>query len=196
MELLSQGTSDLSVGQVWTIMVDALSEPVVTITLPNATTVTPDVQTFYDSFDQAFYAIEYIPLVAGRFTASIAATDEGALVAQAFVLAAVGTPPTGAQLGAWMGGAGAHSYTEEDLDDAMAVALAAQRRVCRVPASYPADLAWAALRRGARTLYMKRQLTEQPRSEGADFDLPATFPPGRDQGIRELESSWRKLPIG
>lgn len=196
MELLTGTTADLSVGQAWRISVSADSAPTVTITLPNATTATPDVETLYDVFDQAYYSAVYFPLVPGRFTAAVTATDEGTLAAQAFALAAVGTPPTGAQLGAWLGGDAAHSYSPEDLDDAMAVALATQRRVCRVPASYPADLAWAALRRGARTLYMKRQLTEQPRSEGADFDLPATFPPGRDQGIRELEASWRKLPIG
>lgn len=196
MNIAGQPTVTLAVGQAWNIVVDGVSAaPVVTITLPDLTTVTPDVEIDSD-YVVTTYAVQYVPLLPGRYVAAVAEAGGGTDQVQAYVVNATGEPPTKDQLDAWLGGAGAHSWSDDDLAQALGVALTQQRRVCRVPVAYPDDLFWAALRRAARHLYMKRQLTDQPRSEGGDFDLPAAYPPGRDQGIRELEAPYRKLVIG
>lgn len=167
-------------------------EPVVTVTLPNASTVLPEVDAltgYYGTYD-----VIYTPLVTGRFTARAVATD-AAVDLLAVVTPAAGTPPTVADLDTWLGGAGEHSWSDEDMADALAAETAAQMRVCRVPAYFPPDLGEALLRRSARLLAMRRQLTAEPRSEG-DVDLPSILPGTLDIEVRRLEKPWRRRPIG
>jgi hypothetical protein len=59
----------------------------------------------------------------------------------------------------------------------------------------PEDLREAAHRRAGRYLYLRRQMSAQPRDDG-DYDSPPLLPPGRDFETRALESPFRRLGIG
>lgn len=99
-------------------------------------------------------------------------------------------------LDAYLGGAGKHSWSDDELQEAIDIEAAAQRRVCRIPAGGDApDLKAALLRRGARFLDMKRQQTEGG-GDSNDFEPPARIPLGRDQEIRRYEAPWRKVVAG
>ncbi len=191
---------DLAMGQVWTIKVQASELPSLTIILPDGSTLTPAIEF---SAEYAYPDPTYVATVpaqaAGRHIALVQQPldpAQSALIFQAWaneILPNAGLP-TAADLDAYLG-TGQHSWPTEDLQEALDAEAAAQRRVCRVPAAYPPDLREALLRRAARNLEMRRQMTEQPRTDG-DFGLPNTVPPGRDQEIRRYEAPWRKLTLG
>jgi hypothetical protein len=202
---LSNDQVDLTVGQVWQIIVEAEELPILVILLPDGSALSPAV-TFeqvagYErnvlTWGNYAYVAELLPAVAGRYIASASTTDGANALFQAWVGAV--TPntslPDADELSDWLGGSDAHSYTDEELTQELAAASAAQRRVCRIPAAYPDDLREALMRRAARLLYMRRQLTALPRDEG-DFGLPASAPPGRDYTTKDLEAPWRKIVVG
>lgn len=202
MRALSGQSASLAVGQPWRI--ELLEQcwtwnygtvaPVVTVTLPDG--VTTALATIEAS--EAYYGrwtATYTPLAPGRFTARAVASNGDVVDALAVVTAAVVALPDRAALNTYLGGTGNHAWTDSELDEALAAETAAQMRMCSVPAAYPADLREALLRRAARNLDMRRQLTAEPRSEG-DFDLPATLPVAADADVRRLERPWRRLPQG
>jgi len=202
---LSNEQAELTVGQVWQIIVEAEELPVLVILLPDGSTLTP-VVTFeqvagYErnvlAWGNYAYVAELIPTLPGRYIASASTTDGANALLQAWVGAVTQNTalPTADDLSAWLGGSDAHSYTDEELEQELAAATAAQRRVCRIPVAYPDDLREALMRRAARLLYMRRQLTALPRDEG-DFNLPATAPPGRDYTTKDLEAPWLKIVVG
>lgn len=127
---------------------------------------------------------------AGRWVAVVTGAN-GAVAATAFVSDVVTgvQMPTVADLDNYLG---SHSWSDDDLAEALEAEASAQRRVCRVPAAYPADLRSALLRRAQFHLAMKRvQLGVIPGD--ADRD---TIRPGMDSEVRRFEKPYRKLPIG
>jgi hypothetical protein len=198
---LSHPTVDRNVGGVWDILVDvrdsdgdlADDAPVVTVTLPDATTVTPAVETV----TTGVYRAEYIPAVEGRFVAQAVTTSHGAADFVCYVseVVANGDLPDAYAVQDYMGEESA-SWDLDEIDAALAAETAAQRRVCRVPAAYPPDLREALLRRVQVNLARRRQMTELPRGDGDVPELPPMVPPGRDPEIRRFEAPFRKLVMG
>lgn len=203
----SGGTVDLSIGQQWELLIEATELPVLVVTKPDGSTLTPAV-TFEEYSDYNIWSLPLpygtygyravvTPDVAGRWLAAAATAADGPAGAlQAFVTAVTATAayPDGDSLDEWLG-SGTHSFEPEKLTEKMDIALKQQRLRCYVPAAYPPDLREAAHRRAARLLYLERQLTEQPRTDG-DYDTPPTFPPGRDFTTRELETPYYRSPVG
>lgn len=201
--------AELLSGQPWEITVTGTELPTLAVTKPDGTTLTPAVvfEQSTDWDDQlclpvgTYAYIATVPgatmVVAGRWLATVSDTSGVLSVEQAFVTAVTASTdyPDADSLNDWLGGDGAHSFTAEELAEEMAVALRKQRGRCRVPAAMPPELREAAHRRAARLLYMRRQLTAEPRTDG-DFDTPAFLPPGRDFSTRELESGYLRTPMG
>lgn len=199
--VLSGGSSTGAVGAPWQMRLQvsdsaqllADDPPVVTVTLPDTTTALADVGLLYD-YSYGMYLATYVPLAAGRYTARAVAVNGVADLLH--VVSATGAAlPTATEVSDWMGGETAHAWTEAEIEEALNAETLAQMRICRVPASYPEDLREALVRRTARNLHMRRQLTAEPRAEG-DIDLPAVLPVAADPEVRRLEKPWRRLPIG
>ncbi len=192
---------DRAIGQQWLIRVRSSELPTLTVLLPDGTTMLPAVEfsaeTVYTEWST--YVATLAPQDPGRYIAAVTTATQGSLIFQAMVAAITlnAAMPDADDLDGWIkAGSGSHSWTDAELARALAVESAAQRRVCNVPAAYPDDLREALLRRAARSLFMRRQLTEMPRSDAGDFDLPPTMPPGRDAEVRRLEAPFRKLITG
>jgi hypothetical protein len=85
------------------------------------------------------------------------------------------------------------SATALDIIDAMEAELAAQRRVCRVPSPFPADLYQALKRRVARNLAARTV----PIASFTAFEGGATSQrvPAKDAEVARLEAPFRKLPV-
>ncbi len=201
--LLSSAVVDRAAGGIWEIRVSADELPVLTVINPDGTTMSPAIPFEYEASGVApdfvpFYVASFPPQEPGRYVGAIATATDGNALVQCFVteVSLTADLPTADELSDWLGGVDAHSWEEADLTAALNAESAAQRRVCAIPAAYPDDLRQALLRRAARSLDMRRQLTEQPRTEGGDFDLPPVAPPGRDQEIRRYEAPFRKVVIG
>lgn len=201
---IRSASTALLVGQLWGLLVEAEELPVLVVTKPDGTTLTPavtfEITTPWD-WDLPYatygYRAELVVTAAGRWLAAVQVGSVLAGVAQAEVRTQTASAalPDAASLDDWLGGPDTHSWPTEKLEEKIAIALQKQREVCRVPAAYPETLREAAHRRAARLLVMERQLTDQPRTDG-DFDTPAALPPGRDFSTRELEAGYRRLPIG
>ncbi len=201
--------AELLAGQPWVITAVGTALPTLAVTKPDGSTLTPAVEfaqsTDWDDqlvLDPGNYAYTAtVPgatmTVPGRWLATIVAASAIIGVEQAFVTAVTANTayPDADSLDDWLGGSAAHSFTAEEMDEEMAVALQQQRNRCNIPVAYPEQLREAAHRRAARLLYLRRQLTEQPRTDG-DFDTPATLPSGRDFNTRELEAQYLKTPVG
>jgi hypothetical protein len=204
---LSSTSVDRTVGGVWDLLVDVRDvdgcltddAPVVTVTLPDASTSTPAVETV----GTGVYRAEHVPAAAGRYVARAVTTSHGAVDFTAFVTAIVpaagmpnlvdlrGDPGDGEDLGYL----GPNSWTDADIQDALDAEAAAQRRVCRVPADYPDDLRQALLRRVARNLSMRRLALALARgdAEAGSSDIVLS---GSDPEVRRFERPFRKLIVG
>jgi hypothetical protein len=194
---LSSPSVDRAVGGVWDLLVDvrdawgvlADDAPVVTVTLPNATTVSPAVETV----TTGVYRAEYIPAAAGRYTAAAVTLTHGTVHFAAQVSAVTtGTGvPTVAQYRAYavedFG-----SYTDPEIQEALDTEASAQRGVCRVGAIIDPDLRSALLRRVRVNLSRRNQ----PILVTVDGEGNNTFLPSRDPEVRRLEGPHRKLPTG
>lgn len=111
------------------------------------------------------------------------------------------TPPDRAAVQAYLPNPA--SYSNEQIDSALATEIAAQAAVVRFPADpalpaeplpYPADLEEALLRRVQRLLEMRsKPLGYQDTM--TEFGVSATRV-GPDPEIRRLEAPYRKLVIG
>ncbi len=193
-------STELAVGQTWRIrVVGGTVAPALAVILPDDTMLAPPVLFVADGRDDAMRSLwlaEFAPQDPGRYVAAVTDGEGGSLLLTAYVseVTVNAFMPSAETLDAWIG-QGEHSWTEPELHEAVRIALAAQRRVCRVGAVLPDDLREAVHRRAARYLYMRRQLTAQQRDDG-DYDSPPTLPPGRDFSVRELEAPFRRTPIG
>ncbi|HEY3516610.1 MAG TPA: hypothetical protein VGL98_06140 [Gammaproteobacteria bacterium] len=188
---------ELAVSDVWVIDVcvtdadgDAADDaPVVTVTLPAGGTATPTVE----SLSAGRYRAEYIVVTTGRYVARAVTLTHGAADFAAYVTgttAATGMPDLDDVLN-YLG------WTEDNDNDDAATALAtesaAQRRVCRIGATYPDDLRGALYRRVARNLALKGLPLAVLRGDAESGD---TVLPGRDPEVRRLEGPHRKLVAG
>lgn len=191
----SGASVNLPVGGVWDIdvrVLDADGCPVestvtVTVTLPDATTATPTVE----SVTGGRYRAEYVVGPVGRYVARVTTAAYGAADFTAYVTAVVNgvAMPTIVDLDNYLG---THSHTDDDLQDALDAEASAQRDVCRVPAAYPDALRSALLRRSQFHLAMKR-VTLGVIPGDADRDA---LRPGFDSEVRRFERPYRKLTVG
>lgn len=138
------------------------------------------------------YRLTYFTGVIGRHTAIALHPEHGAASFVAEVVDVVDTAdlPSVESCNNYMG---EHSYTDEDVADALAQERDAQYRVCRVPATYPNDLRGALHRRVQRALHMRAlALAVRETTDGES----QVIVPGNDPEVRRLEKPWRRLPIG
>jgi hypothetical protein len=161
-------------------------EPTVTVTLPDGDTDTMSVSV--DSL--GVYTATLTTAMAGRHTATLAA-DVDTVAASAYVsdVVTAGGMPTVSDVDNYLG---THSYSDDDLAEALDAETSNQRRVCRIPATFPPDLRSALLRRCQFHLAMKRvQLGVIPGDAERD-----TIRPGTDPEVRRFEKPYRRLPTG
>lgn len=85
------------------------------------------------------------------------------------------------------------SATAAEVADALAAEVEAQKRVCRIPVPYPADLAQALKRRVARNLAARMV----PVASFTAFEGGTTSArvPANDVEVRRLEAPHRRLPV-
>lgn len=92
---------------------------------------------------------------------------------------------------------GQSSYSDDQLEQALAAESATQRRTVRVPADpdavWDADLTEALMRRVARNLAMRGIPLAM---FAGDAELGGLIPPNRDPEVRRLEGPLRKLKVG
>jgi hypothetical protein len=187
---------DLPVGGLWEMVVVAYDdnhvpvdvEPVVTVTLPGGGTASP-VPTEEAYGWRALYEVT----TPGRHVARAVVTGYGVAEFVAWVSAivpAAGMPDVD-DVDDYLGD---HSWTTEEMQDALDAEAAAQRRCCDIPADYPADLRQALLRRVARNLSMRRVTLSVQRGDNEAGDI--TILPGRDPEIRRFEKNYPKLGVG
>lgn len=196
-------SQDLLVGDVWTFdlavtdadgcaVADSLA---VTVTDPSGTDTTPAPE---ELAGVGAYRLAVTLDAPGRWLAAVAGS-QGAAAATAYAQTATDATgmPTIVDLGGTdgngMGYLGTHSYTDQQLQDALDAEAAAQRRTLRMPAVYSADLRQALLRRAARALALMRinVNTEIDGETGRN-----TVPSGLDREIRRYEAPYRRLPVG
>lgn len=192
----SSTSADLPVGDVWAIDVRvtdadgcaADDAPVVTVTLPAGSTATPAVE----DRGNGCYRAEYTVGTTGRYVARAVTASHGAADFTAYVSATVaGTAmPDIADLDAYLK---THSATDDELQDALDAEAANQRKVCKVPAAYSADLRQALLRRCARNLAMRRIPLAVLQG---DAETGSTTLPGSDPEVRRFERPYRRLKVG
>lgn len=193
------------VGDVWTLSVLVTDAdgwpvdqtPVITVTLPNASTATPTVSaTAY----AGVYRAEYYPATAGRHTARAVVTGYGAATWTAYadaVTATAAMPVLADLVGdrtTTYGYLGRNSWTNADVQEALDAEARAQRDRCDVPAEYPPALREALLRRVAANL--ARRGLPLSVAQG-DAELGGTVPPPRhDPEVRRLEGPYARMSIG
>jgi hypothetical protein len=187
---------DLPVGGLWEMIVVAYDDnhvpvdvaPVVTVTLPDGTTATPV------ATEEAYgWRTLFELTLPGRYVAQAVVAGYGVAEFTAWaadLVTAAGMPDL-VDLDAYLG---EHSWTDEELQDALDAEAAAQRRACTIPANYPADLRQALLRRVARNLSMRRITLSVQRGDNEAGDI--TVLPGRDPEVRRFEKNYPKLGVG
>lgn len=185
----------LPVGGQWRIEVEVRdldgaavdTAPTVTVTLPDDSFATPTVETVA----VGRYRATYTPTMPGRHVARAATgNDVTDLAAYALEVTAGTGMPAVPDVVAYLGST---SHTDDEIQDALDAEAAAQRSVCRVRATYPADLRQALLRRVQRNLAL-RQLPLAVHQ--GDAEAGAMLLPGRDPEVRRLEAPHRRLVIG
>lgn len=184
------------VGAVWPISV-AVSDvdcvpsqvaPVITVTDPDGTPTTPDV-----TGSAGVYAASVTLDVAGRWVAHVDAPGYGAADLTAYAMDpvdAAGMPDRAAVI-VYLG---LNSWTDGQIDGALAAEEQAQRDVCTVPADYPKSLREALLRRVQRNLAMHK-LPLAVLSGDADAGQ-SSFLPRFDPEVRRLEGPYRRRSFG
>jgi hypothetical protein len=194
---------DLAVGAVWVLEVcvtdadgaAAEDTPVITVTLPNGDTDEPAVT----ELASGGYRAEYTVAAAGRYVARAVTTSHGAadLTAYATAVVASAAMPNVEDLRGdqetTFGYLGRTSASAGQVQEALDAEAANQRRVCRVPAAYGADLRQALMRRVARNLAMQRIPLAVLQG---DAETGSTVPPGSDPEVRRFERPYRRLVMG
>ena len=188
-----QNKDSLATGDQWVIDVivrdldgcrtDAVT-PVVTVTLPDTTTATPTVE----RLGVGTYRVAYTVAAQGRHVGMVAAAGYGT-AAVAVQVADIAGPPELAAVLTYLDGE--YSDDEDAVSDALAAEAGAQRAVCRIPASYPADLRQALLRRVMVNLSRRRK----PALSGPGTDGQNSYLPINDQEVRRLERPYRKVVL-
>jgi len=197
-QLITPVSARATIGESWTLrwwMLDAdglptnAETPTVTVTRPDASTVTLTPDYTIQSWWEAAYPVA----AAGRHlvhVASLADAADAALYAD-MVLTEAGMP-TPADVSEYLG-ARAGGWTMAQITDAYNAERGAQRDKCGERANYPYPLREALLRRVARNLAMR--LLPLAISSG-DADTVGTLLPGSDPEVRRLEAPYRRRTVG
>lgn len=162
------------------------STPVFTVTDPDGNTTNPTAEVV----NYGYYRAATTVSVAGRWVATAKVLGKGIVSFAAYVtdITTDDQFPDLADLHSYM----TTSATDAQLQDALDAEAAAQRRVCNVPAIYPADLAQALKRRVARNLALRKLPVMVLQG---DAETGSLVPPGRDAEVRRLEAGHRKLVL-
>lgn len=158
-----------------------------TVTLPDLTTaIIPNTRVATGEYEASYTLAQ-----AGRYTFLWKSTDPDTAEAYAIEAVAPGTPPSLAVVKAYLGVDS--GWTDAEINEALIAETAAQKKVCRIEAIYPADLAEALKRRVARNLALRAMplAVLQGDAEGGNVVLP-----GRDPEVRRLEGPHRKVVLG
>jgi hypothetical protein len=199
---------NLQVGGLWDITVAVTDDegvpvaavPTVLVTLPGGGTVTPTFELVRPGYFRVLYELG----AEGRYLAQVDAGVDGEAGLTAYATPLVDAagmpglfelrgdpeadPPTYGYLGQ-------QNVADADIIDALDAEAAAQRRRCRMPAAYPADLRQALMRRVAVNL-AKRQLPLAMQMGDAEAGGAAAYVPGRDPEVRRLEGPHRRVVMG
>lgn len=198
LKALSFTSRTVAVGSPWVLRALATDDTtghatsatvVAAVTLPDGTAAPAPTVTEVTNF-AGVYRAAYVPTVGGRHLATLTdgvVTLHFAAMAEDVVDNA-GMPDV-VDVDNYLGD---HSASDAELQETLDQETAAQWRVCRVPATYPADLRGALLRRVQRALAFKGLALAV--RENADGD--AVIIPGRDPEVRRLEAPFRKVVIG
>lgn len=187
--------AELVAGATWLLQVDATDadgvpvteDPAVTITLPDDSETVATVEA---GAGGGCYLVSHVTTLKGRYVAEIVSgADAVGASAYAAPLTTEGGMPTVGDLDNYLG---THSWSDDDLAEALNAEAAQQRRECRVPAVFPDNLRSALLRRAQFHLAMRRvQLGVIPGDAERD-----ALRPGFDSETRRFEKSHRRLPTG
>lgn len=196
---LSATSTDLKVGAEWVVTVQVCDvdgnaadvTPVVTVTLPGGATATPTP----DQIQLGLYRVVYEVATAGRYTARVVAAGYGVATFAAYVegVTAAADMPDVDSFKVYAKLPEDDDSIDVEIGEALAAESAAQRRICRVPAEFPADLREALHRRIARNLAMRGIPLAVLRG---DAESGNTVLPGRDPEVRRLELPHLKLVMG
>lgn len=190
----------LDVGDTWRLVVEVRDDETgelvaatvaAVVTLPNDTTA-PVTMEADDT--TGVYVGEHVLADAGRHFAVVSST--GAVVSIATFAVTADEPsalPDLLDVKAYLQESAAQ-WTDPELQEVLDAETAAQARVCKVGAVYPADLRSALLRRVQRALAM-RPLALAVLQGDAEAGT-TTVLPGRDPEVRRLEAPHRKLVLG
>lgn len=193
MEATTETIQELGVDDVWRIGVSSDAVPAILVTDPAG-------QPAVAVPGEADYGWSLEVDEPGRWLASVTST-EGAVHFVANVTA-VNALPTLTDLRGTdpdrqdpddLGYLGDNSFTDAEIQDALDAETDAQRRACRVPATYPNDLRQALLRRVARNLALRQLPIMVLRG---DAEAGSVVPPGRDAEVRRLEAGHRRMVMG
>ncbi len=193
MEATTETIQELGVDDVWRIGVSSDAVPAILVTDPEGQ---PAVAVPGEA--DCGWSLEVDE--PGRWLASVTSA-EGAVHFVANVTA-VNALPTLADLRGTdpdrqdpddLGYLGDNSFTDAEIQDALDAETDAQRRACRVPATYPNDLRQALLRRVARNLALRQLPIMVLRG---DAEAGSVVPPGRDAEVRRLEAGHRRMVMG
>lgn len=195
-DALSFTSKTVAVGGQWVLRVLVRADdftpigdaPTVTITGPAGVTATPTATSTVAGVWRAIY----VPAVAGRYVASVTSAAGGLVSFVAHATAVTGNDdmPDVDAVNDYMG---EHSFTDQQVQRALDQEIAAQFRVCRVPAAYPPDLAGALLRRVQRALAMLFLALAVRETQEGESQIVV---PGRDPEVRRLEAPWRRVTVG
>lgn len=172
---------------------DTATAPTVTLTLPDGMPGVAPVMSL--SEDGALTWVgRYTVTDPGRYLAVVAtATDaEGFTAWVAEPVDATGLP-TVELVVAYLEADGT-TYDEDAITRALAAESQAQRNCCRMPATYPADLAEALYRRVARNLAMQSLPLGTARAD--DGSSSGGYLPAQDPEVRRYERPYRKVVTG
>lgn len=167
-----------------------------TITKPDLTESTPTVANPPDEKGQ--YESEYLLAALGRHRVRwVTTVPNTAETFEIYVDGAGSALPTLAEVKDYLNSTQADlaaSYSDAVIQSAYGAEQAAQRRKCRIPADFPADLAEALKRRVQRNLAM-RPLALAVLQGDAELGSP-TLLPGDDPEVRRFERPHRKMIVG
>lgn len=196
-QALSPTSATLNVGDQWRLLVGVQdddgnygqSAPTVTLTDPAGTVTSPAMLLQTAGCWRVYYTIA----AAGRHVARVVSAGFGAADFTAYanaIVSAAGLPVL-ADVKTYLGPT---SFSDAEISDALNAEAASQRRRCRVPADYPADLGQALKRRVARNLALRGLPLAVLRGDADGGE--ATVLPGTDPEVRRLERDWRKVVLG
>lgn len=183
--------TNLEVGDVWEfgLTVETGAIVAVTVTNPSGTTSSPT-----PVVAETEVSIS-VPLdEEGRYLAVVTVTTDGVPDVSAYTVYAEepgGVVPGIEAVKSYLDVVGGTSWPDEEIQTALTAETRAQARVCRIPDTYPADLAEALKRRVARNLAAR----SIPVAQITSFDggQQVSRVPAWDSEVRRLEGPFLKV---